>query len=143
MVAANKIETNPQPYSGLNASEYVSRTLQGEHIEVPLHLKDDAEFREAVETELVRLLNKQLVDDAIHIGEELPRSMVLDDRVHSAAVRELVHLEEAPVENFPHILRLVVTFRLRMDEIDIPDFLKEKLRPFLPPQDEVELQQAA
>jgi hypothetical protein len=86
----------------------------------------------------VKLLNKQLVDEAIAVGNELPRSMILDDKVHTAVVRELVHLEEAPVENFQHILRLVVTFRLRIDEIDIPDFLKNKLRPFLPPEEEVQ-----
>ena len=143
MASANTPEANPRPYSGLSATEYVSRNLRGEHVEVPPHLKDDALFRNAVENELVLLLNKQLVDEAIHVGEELPRSMVLDDKVHSAAVRELVHLEEAPAENFPDILRLVVTFRIRIDEIDIPEVLKNKLRPFLPPEEDTGFKQAA
>jgi hypothetical protein len=130
----------PSP-TELNPRDYVAATLRGEHVLVPEHLKDDAVFRDAVETELVKLLNKQRVDDAIKVGSELPRGMVLDDKVHTAAVRELVHLEEAPVENFDHILKLVVTFRLRLDEIDIPDFLKNKLRPFVPPEEG--LQQAA
>jgi hypothetical protein len=129
-------ESNPyEMVSGqvleLDPHEYVAATLRGEHIHVPAHLKDDAVFRDAVETELVKLLNKQLVDEAIVVGSELPRSMVTEDKVHAAAVRELIHLEEAPADNFQHILRLVVTFRIRLDEIDIPEYLKNKLRPFV------------
>lgn len=114
------------------AHEFVERALRGEHLETPAHLKNDEEFKSALGEKIASLLYRELDESAEHVVENLkiPHSVIHSDTVHSAAIRELTHLEESFVENLPAIRKLMEIFELTED--DVPGELRNLLKKNLP-----------
>lgn len=128
-----------------DAEEFIRRVLACEQPHVPDELHNNHDYHEAIGRALARVLRKEQDEEAEKIVQalrdtladpEAVHGILHSDTVHSAALSELIQLEELPHQRRERLLRFMRVFELSWD--DVPQEVQEELRKSgpLPPMHE-------